>query len=86
MKKHTLSAHGSIHLNRKMGGKFPHLTVCAEAWILDYRVRVFLLDLLMVFLFWELNHCRNQYLTYGLNHERLRNDEPKGRSAPNPAC
>ena len=80
--KHTLSAHGSIHLNRKMGGKLPHLTVCAEAWILDYRVRVFLLDLLMVFLFWELNHCRNQYLTYGLNHERLRNDEPKGRSAP----
>ena len=68
MKKYTLSAHGSIHLNRKMGGKFPHLTVCAEAWILDYRVRVFLLDLLMVFLFWELNHCRNQYLTYGATH------------------
>lgn len=66
--KHTLSAHGSIHLNRRMGGKFPHLTVCAEAWILDYKVRVFFLDTLMVLLFWEWNHCRNQYLTYGVTH------------------
>lgn len=74
--KHTLSAHGSILLNRKLGGKFPHLTICAEAWILDYKVRVFFLDALMVLLFWEWNHCRNQYLTYGVNHERLRNDEP----------
>lgn len=63
--KHTLSAHGSIHLNRKLGGKFPHLTICAEAWILDHRIKIFLLDSLMVLLFWEWNHCRNQYLTYG---------------------
>ena len=68
MKKHTLSAHGSIHLNRRLGGKFPHLTVCAEAWILDYKVRIFLLDTLMYLLFLEKNHCQNQYLTYGVNH------------------
>jgi hypothetical protein len=65
MKKHTLSAHGSIRLNRRIGGKFPHLTVCAEAWILDYRVRIFCLDLLVLLIFRERHHCRNQYLTYG---------------------
>lgn len=61
----TISAHGSIHLNRRLGGKFPHLTLCAEAWILDYKIRVFFLDLLMVVLFWELDHCRKQYMVYG---------------------
>lgn len=66
--KKSLSAHGSMHLNRRFGGKFPHLTVCAEAWILDKRVRVFFLDVLMILLFWELNHCRNQYLTYGVTN------------------
>jgi len=70
----TISAHGSIHLNRKMGGKFPHLTICAEAWILDYKVRVFFLDFLMILLFWELNHCRKQYLTYGTKPKGTPND------------
>lgn len=68
--KYSLSGHGSIHLNRKMGGKFPHLTVCAEAWILHRTGRVFFLDLLMLLLFWELNHCKKQYLTYGLKPGR----------------
>lgn len=67
MARHTLSAHGSILLNRKLGGKFPHLTICAEAWILHRTGRVFFLDLLMLILFFERNHCRNQYLTYGAN-------------------
>jgi len=71
---HTLSAHGSILLNRKLGGKFPHLTVCAEAWILDYRMRIFLLDLLMWLLFREHNHCQNQYLRYGRNQNAIWND------------
>jgi len=72
--RHTLSAHGSILLNRKLGGKFPHLTVCAEAWILDYKMRIFLLDLLMWLLFRECNHCQNQYLRYGRNQNAIRND------------
>lgn len=65
MIKHTLSGSVSIHLNRRMGGKFSHLTVCAEAWILHRTGRVFLLDLLMFVLFRERHHCQNQYLTYG---------------------
>jgi len=63
----SLSARGSIHLNRRFGGKFPHLTICGEAWILDRKVRIALLDTLMFLLFLERNHCRNQYRTYGLN-------------------
>lgn len=78
MKKHTLSAHGSIHLNRRLGGKFPHLTVCAEAWILDYKKRIFFLDLLMWLLFRERNHCQNQYFTYGRNYSNEA-DERKSR-------
>lgn len=66
--RYTLSAHGSILLNRKLGGKFPYLTICAEAWILDYRVRIFFLDLLMWLLFRERNHCQNQYLKYGRSY------------------
>lgn len=63
----SLSARGSIHLNRKLGGKFPHLTICAEAWILDLRIRIFFFDTLMWLLFSERNHCQNQYRAYGLN-------------------
>jgi hypothetical protein len=64
---HTLSSHGSIYLNRRLGGKFPHLTICAEAWILHRTRRILFLDLLIFLIFWEMNHCRNQYLKYGAN-------------------
>jgi len=63
--KKSLFAHGSIHLNRRLGGKFPHLTICAEAWILHHTRKIFFLDLLILVFFWERNHCRNQYLTHG---------------------
>jgi len=63
----SLSARGSIRLNQRLGGKFPHLTICAEAWILDLRMRILFLDILMWLLFLERNHCRNQYRAYGLN-------------------
>lgn len=63
--KETISGHGSIHLNRRIGGKFPHLTVCAEAWILHRTGRVFLFDLICLILFWERSHCKKQYLKYG---------------------
>lgn len=74
MERYSLSAHGSMHLNRRFGGKFPHLTICAEAWILHRTGRVFLLDLLMIVLFWEFNHCKKQYLAYGAKLKGIPNE------------
>lgn len=68
--KYSLSAHGSIRLNRRLGGKLPHLTFCAEAWILDHRKKIFFLDLLVFITCLETGHCRKQYLAYGANLKR----------------
>lgn len=71
--KYSLSASGSIHLNRRLGGKLPHLTFCAEAWILDHKKKVFFLDLLVFITCLETDHCRKQYLAYGANLKRKHN-------------
>lgn len=71
-----------MRLNRARGGRFEHLTICAEEWILDRRLRVLILDAMMLAIFFERDHCRKQYHTYGINQQqkRFREKESLGSS------
>lgn len=64
-------ARASMRLNAWRGGKFPHLTICAELWVLDRRLAYRTIDLILLVVFFERDHCKRQYLTYGKRSSKL---------------
>lgn len=62
----SLLARVSMRANRARGG-IPHLTICAEMWILDRRLWCAVLDAMILVILWERHQCRNQYIRYGIN-------------------
>jgi len=43
----SLMARLSMRANKLRGGKMPHLTICAELWLLDKRLPIFIIDAMM---------------------------------------
>lgn len=60
-----------MRLNKMRGGRFPHLTICAELWLLDRRLWVMIIDAMMLVIYLERAHCQKQYWTYGLQRPPL---------------
>ena len=79
----SILARVSIWANRKRGG-LPHLTICAEMWILDRRLWCALLDAIILVIWWERNHCRNQYIRYGINQRTLHGFPGRSASSLDP--
>lgn len=61
----------SRRLNAIRGGQFPHLTICAELWVLDRRLQCHAIDFIMLIIWWETAHCKKQYLTHDINQRTL---------------